>query len=164
MVSCLAFGAGQIQAILGFLSDVPSHSFVFCCAPITFHLLPIPLSSHTLGISSHILATASFAFLLSHLHSLSHFLAFLSLSWHSFAFYGLLALPSLYKKLARSTGIDSGVLPSFPSPSTSLSCPTPLPSIPILSLASLSLPWCLYLHPIFDPIALITLQPPSATT
>ena len=97
------------------------------------------LSSYTLGISSCILATALFASLPFHLY-------FCYISWPSFTSLHLLwpslplALPSLYKYLARSTEIRSGVLPSFSSPSISLSCPKSSSSIPILSLVSLPFP------------------------
>ena len=88
-VSCHVFSTGQIQAILGFLLYFPLHpitflhilscSFALYHAPITIPSHIFTLSLFTLGISSRILATASFAFFPSHLHFLSHSLAFLSL-------------------------------------------------------------------------------------
>ena len=101
-LSYLAFGTGQIHTILGCLSDFPSHSFVSLCIPscsFTFYHAPIMIPSHiftlplyTLGISLHILATASFSFLLSLLHFLSHPFTFLGLPSCSFAFLAFLSL------------------------------------------------------------------------
>ena len=102
-LSCHVFGAGQIQAILGFLLYFPlypfaflrfsSRSFALYHAPIAIPSRIFTLSLFTLGISSRILATASFALFPSHLHSLSLSFTSLCIPWLSF----LLALPSLYK-------------------------------------------------------------------
>ena len=94
-LSCLAFGAGQIHAILGFLSDFPSHPFVFLCISsvplcsfVLLHVpsrsvaLPSPLSSCILTKSSHTLH------LPSSLHSFTPSLSATSLHipWPSLAF------------------------------------------------------------------------------
>ena len=141
---------------------IPLHSFTFCCTPIVFPSYIFALSLYTLGISSRILATASFAFLLSCLHSLSHSLAFLGLpfSW---------LYPVCINSYLGQLELQVEFSPPFPLPTLhsyalslpQVSLPSPwhpysLPSVPTFTLIARN-------HPVQPPKPGLQLLSPAGT-